>query len=48
MDASSREALVVARERLAERTQGAPGQSLLNLAECWLAGERPPRPERRC
>jgi F-type H+-transporting ATPase subunit delta len=33
MDASSREALVVARERLAERTQGAPGQALLNLAD---------------
>jgi F-type H+-transporting ATPase subunit delta len=33
MDASSREALVAARERLAERTQGAPGQSLLNLAD---------------
>lgn len=33
MEASSREAMVVARERLAERTQGAPGQALLNLAD---------------
>jgi F-type H+-transporting ATPase subunit delta len=33
MDASSREALAEVRERLAERTQGAPGQSLLNLAD---------------
>jgi F-type H+-transporting ATPase subunit delta len=33
MDASSREAIAAARERLAERTQGAPGQSLLNLAD---------------
>jgi F-type H+-transporting ATPase subunit delta len=33
MDASSREALATARERLAERTQGVPGQALLNLAD---------------
>jgi F-type H+-transporting ATPase subunit delta len=33
MESSSREALAAARERLAERTQGAPGQSLLNLAD---------------
>jgi F-type H+-transporting ATPase subunit delta len=40
MDASSREALVTARERLAERTQGAPGQSLLNLADELFAVAR--------
>jgi F-type H+-transporting ATPase subunit delta len=40
MDASSREALVVVRERLAERTQGAPGQSLLNLADELFAVAR--------
>jgi F-type H+-transporting ATPase subunit delta len=33
MDASSREALVQSRERLAERAEGAPGQALLNLAD---------------
>jgi F-type H+-transporting ATPase subunit delta len=33
MEASSREALEVARARLAERTQGVPGQALLNLAD---------------
>ena len=40
MDASSREALVEARERLAERTAGAPGQALLNLADELFAVAR--------
>jgi len=40
MDASSREALVQARERLSERTSGAPGQSLLNLADELFAVAR--------
>jgi F-type H+-transporting ATPase subunit delta len=40
MDASSREALAQARERLSERTSGAPGQSLLNLADELFAVAR--------
>ena len=40
MDASSREALVLTRERLAERTAGAPGQLLLNLADELFAVSR--------
>jgi F-type H+-transporting ATPase subunit delta len=40
MDASSREALVQARERLSARTSGAPGQSLLNLADELFAVAR--------
>src|SRR4051812_33170922 len=40
MEASSREALVQVRERLSERTSGAPGQALLNLAEELFAVSR--------
>lgn len=40
MDASSREALEVARARLTERVQGAPGQALLNLADELFAVAR--------
>jgi F-type H+-transporting ATPase subunit delta len=40
MEASSRAALVVARDRLSERTQGAPGQALLNLADELFAVSR--------
>jgi F-type H+-transporting ATPase subunit delta len=40
MDASSRESLAQARERLAERTAGAPGQSLLNLSDELFAVAR--------
>lgn len=40
MEASSREALVQTRERLAGRTAGAPGQSLLNLADELFAVAR--------
>jgi F-type H+-transporting ATPase subunit delta len=40
MDASSREALVQARERLAERVEGAPGQALLNLSDELFAVSR--------
>jgi F-type H+-transporting ATPase subunit delta len=40
MDASSRESLAQARERLAQRTTGAPGQSLLNLSDELFAVSR--------
>ena len=40
MEASSREALVQVRERLSERTSGAPGQALLNLADELFAVSR--------
>jgi F-type H+-transporting ATPase subunit delta len=40
MDASSREALAAARERLAQGTAGAPGQSLLNLSDELFAVAR--------
>jgi F-type H+-transporting ATPase subunit delta len=40
MEASSREALVEARERLAERASGAPGQAMLNLGEELFAVAR--------
>jgi F-type H+-transporting ATPase subunit delta len=40
MDASSRESLAQARERLGERTSGAPGQTLLNLGDELFAVAR--------
>lgn len=40
MDASSREALAAAREHLADRTRGMPGQTLLNLADELFAVAR--------